>query len=77
LDATLLKVNDLHQREISLIGTVSQRLEDFVQAAGLIAQNPNLLDPFAVLTVPSCEPQHAFEKSLDPAINRVLVIFDR
>ena len=75
-DLTTLKMNDLHQREISLVGTVSQRLEDFVQATELATVNPHLWDPIEIVTISHCEPHAAFEKSLDPAINRVLVTFN-
>jgi L-iditol 2-dehydrogenase len=74
-DLTTLRMNDLHQREISLVGTISQRLEDFFQASELTAFNPSLFDLLATVTVSHHEPQAAFEKSLDPSINRVLVTF--
>ena len=74
-DLTSLAMNNIHSREISIVGTVSQRLEDFAQAAELTRLNPGLWDSLAVVTVPHSDPHTAFEKSIENAINRVLVTF--
>jgi hypothetical protein len=76
-DFTTVKMNDLHQREISLVGTVSQRLEDFVEAAEITTRTPNLFDPLTIVTTSHRNPGAAFEKSLDPSINRILVTFNQ
>jgi len=71
-----LNANDIHYREISIVGSISQRMEDFWQAKSLIEQTPGLLDVLNVVCVPHRSPKEAFEKSLDPSVNRVLVTFD-
>jgi L-iditol 2-dehydrogenase len=71
-----LDANDIHYREITVVGSIGQRMEDFWQAKKLVELNPRLLDALNVDVVPHDRPKAAFDRSLDHSVNRVLVTFD-
>jgi len=71
-----LDANDIHYREIAVIGSIGQRMEDLWQAKMMVELNPALLDALNVELVPHDSPKEAFDRSLDHSVNRVLVTFD-
>lgn len=74
-DSVTLSANDLHYREIKLLGSISQTAADFRQAADLLSANPGLLRCLVRELVPAEQGQAAFARALDPAVHRVMVSF--
>ncbi|MGB7924866.1 MAG: alcohol dehydrogenase catalytic domain-containing protein [Pyrinomonadaceae bacterium] len=75
LDVSSLKANDLHYREIEIVGTISQTISDFQRAAELVSSHAGLLDFLATEVVDAERGNFAFEQAMNPRINRVLVSF--
>jgi L-iditol 2-dehydrogenase len=74
-DAVVLSANDLHYREVQMIGTISQTLADFQAAVDLLSSLPNLLSCLITQAVPASNVRDAFELALEHRVNRVLVTF--
>jgi L-iditol 2-dehydrogenase len=75
-DAVVISANEVHYREIAIIGTISQTLQDFNKAAKMANTNPSLFDSLVIEKVGANEIQSAFERAMDPNVNRVIVSFD-
>lgn len=75
-DKVTFSANDLHYREVSIVGTISQRLQDFLSAATLLEEHPEILESLSMESINHRYPKDAFERALEPGVNRVLVIFD-
>jgi L-iditol 2-dehydrogenase len=67
--------NDLHYREIQILGTISQTIIDFQHAAELVSVRPDLFSSLVTQVIKAEHGQEAFERALDPHIHRVLVAF--
>jgi L-iditol 2-dehydrogenase len=74
-DRISFSANDLHYREIRVIGSISQRLEDFVQAAALVKLRPQILDCISTESFSHEQAREAFRRSVENCVNRVLVTF--
>jgi L-iditol 2-dehydrogenase len=75
-DHVVISANDVHYREVAITGTISQSLRDFDLAAKMATANPSLFDSLVIETADAREIQSAFERALDPNVNRVIVSFD-
>jgi len=74
-DDVTFSANDVHYREIKILGSVSQRLEDFLQAKKMVERHPDLFESLKLTSFPYHEPRAAFDRSLAHDVNRVLVTF--
>lgn len=68
-------VNDLHYREIQVVGTISQTLADFQQAVQVVSADPSRFDFLATEKASADDGAAAFELAIDPSVNRVMVSF--
>jgi L-iditol 2-dehydrogenase len=74
-DEVRVGANLLHYRELSLVGTIAQTARNVEAAIALLAERPDLLGALRTAIVPASRATEAFEMSLDPRVNRVLVDF--
>jgi L-iditol 2-dehydrogenase len=74
-DEVRFSANFLHYREIEIIGTIAQSAADVSAAIVLISQHPSLLDVLCTEIIPASRSNEAFEASLRPQMNRVLLDF--
>lgn len=74
-DEMKFSANDLHYREIQILGTISQTIIDFQHAADLVSVRPGLFSSLVTQVIKAEYGQEAFERALDPHIHRVLVAF--
>lgn len=75
-DITPLNMNDLHYREIEVVGTISQTISDFYRAADLLSSHVGLYSFLETRVVSATQGERAFEIALEPSVNRVFVSFD-
>jgi L-iditol 2-dehydrogenase len=68
--------NDLHYREIQILGTISQTREDFQRAVDLVSTCRDFLKSLKTESVKAEFANRAFEKATSRKFNRVLVRFD-
>lgn len=65
--------NILHYKEIEVIGTVAQGVADVKTALSLLADNSARFDVLRIEIIAASNPNEAFERAIDPQVNRVLV----
>lgn len=70
-----LDPNDLHYREVRLIGTIAQKAGDLAGAVEVLSAHPTQFDCLRVDIIPASRPIEAFERALRPEVNRVAVDF--
>jgi L-iditol 2-dehydrogenase len=76
-DAQLtLSANDIHYREIKLVGSIAQSASDFASAADLVTTYSSRFDCLELETFGAVDAQAAFDRSIGAAVNRVLIDFE-
>lgn len=68
--------NDVHYREVQIKGTISQTISDFQRAADLVSRKALSLEFLNIENIEAKFENKAFDKSINPLINRVLVSFN-
>jgi L-iditol 2-dehydrogenase len=76
-DRVRVSANDVHYREVSVIGTISQGLSDFQRAADLVSQQPELLSFLVTESMSAEQVRAAFERAVGPDAHRVMISFHR
>jgi L-iditol 2-dehydrogenase len=74
-DLVTLSANDVHYREIQIVGTISQSATDFRKAADLLSSRPELLKCLKIDIVQAEHGRTAFERALERNVHRVMVSF--
>lgn len=70
-----LDANDLHYREVRLVGVVAQSAGDLRESVALLSRWPNFADLLAHETFTAGHGAAALERALNPAVNRVFIDF--
>lgn len=75
--ASLLQVdiNDLHYREIRLVGSIAQSAADLARSRDLLVAHPDIRDALAIEVIAAEPPDAALARSLAPEVNRVMIDF--
>ena len=75
-DKTLpIDINDLHYREIRLIGTIAQSSDDLRRATELLRDQPELVRSLTTEIVAAGDGENALKRALAPDVTRVLIEF--
>jgi L-iditol 2-dehydrogenase len=75
-DIASLNMNDLHYREIEVVGTISQTISDFHRAVDLVSSHIGLYSFLETRVISATQGSIAFEMALEPSVNRVFVSFN-
>jgi L-iditol 2-dehydrogenase len=70
-----IDVNDMHYREIRLIGTIAQDSRDLYRAATMLSQKPDLLSALHVELHSASDGENALRHAVQGHLNRVLIDF--
>lgn len=70
-----IDVNDLHYREIRLVGTIAQTASDLAEARNFLSARTDFHRTLAVETASARDPETALRRATDPAVNRVMIDF--
>lgn len=71
----MIDLNDLHYREIRLVGTIAQSLRDLQNARDIIAMDPSIRDCLTVEILSAADPLAALDRAISPDVNRVMIDF--
>ncbi|MFA4873721.1 MAG: alcohol dehydrogenase catalytic domain-containing protein [bacterium] len=69
-----ISANDIHYREIALVGSVGQTLKNFKDAVEILSDNSETFGP--LVSSVSNDPMEAFASALDPACNRAVLMLN-
>ncbi|MEP9387673.1 medium chain dehydrogenase/reductase family protein [Mesorhizobium sp. KR9-304] len=74
-DQLSISANFLHYREIELIGSVAQSAADVAAAIDIMGRRHDRFDALNIEIMPASSARDAFERALDPRVNRVMIDF--
>lgn len=70
-----INLNEIHYREIQVIGTIAQSLRDLQNARDVIVRDPSIRDCISIETLSFSDPMVALHRAISPEINRVMIDF--
>lgn len=72
---TEIDINELHYREIKLVGTIAQSAVDLAMARNFLVAHPDIIEALAIEVFGFEVPDRALGRALAPEVNRVMIDF--
>ncbi|NCJ07532.1 alcohol dehydrogenase catalytic domain-containing protein [Synechococcales cyanobacterium C] len=76
-DEVRFSANDLHYREVQLVGSIAQSADNFRAAVSILSHHAPRFDSIQRLVFPSTQGEEALGCALSPEFNRVLLAFSQ